>query len=359
MLVLVTNSRMPYCFDAPRTLALPIGATHRFRYDDRWIDRQLTQKVPAPALVVLRDFATGRFIPIRFVTVVYVRDLGATNYIEFEVGEYPDEKASKSNALAVAELLRQRGINNTPGAELEPLVFDVPGITPAPVVERQGEDLNNWDRIATEAGQLDVFREYSFFRFASVRDGSYNNIPLKIRQSGNRKAIQLRRGKFYFLELVQKIPFELAKNEEIDKPFTVEVTSTGTSISVFWNVKKVVGKYDLLQFGFRTSATDPEEHAEMHVHVKEGHPFDSGAPVMTLSFAVVQTFWERYSLRILQWAAGLAGFGLMYVAEPWGKSGPISADIYRAIAALLIALALQDFKGWVKEQFAKRSSASP
>src|SRR5687768_11408362 len=138
MLVLVTNSRMPYCFDVPRTLALPVGTTHRFRYDDRWIDKQLAQEAPAPALVVLRDFATGRFIPIRFVTVVYVRDLGATNYIEFEVGEYPDEDASKSHGLAVAELLRQRGIDNVPGAPLQPLVFDVPGIIASPPVKRQG-----------------------------------------------------------------------------------------------------------------------------------------------------------------------------------------------------------------------------
>ena len=358
MLVLITNSIVPYCFDVPRTLALPAGATHRFRYEDKWLERPVHGiSTPTPALVVLRDFETGRFIPIRFVTVVYVRDLGSTNYIEFEVGEYPSQQAAEPLATSISEVLRTLDIPNTGGDQLRTLVLNVPKIDNPPRQGRDGEDLSGWDRIATEVGQLPVFKDYSFFRFASLRDGWYRDIPLKIHEFAKRKAIQLRPGKFYFLELAQKIPFDLAKSELIEKPFTVEVTSTNTAMSVFWNVKKVVGKYDLLRFGFQTGSASPEEHAELHVHVKEGHPFDSGQPVMTLSFAVVQTLWERYSLRASQWLSGIGGFALMIQAEPWGAAGPLGADIYRGFGALLIAYALQDLKGWVKEIAGKFKSA--
>jgi hypothetical protein len=78
MIFLVTNSIAPYCYDIHQLVGLPVNLNHRFRYSDPWINlpNGIKSIVGKEALIVLRDFNTGNFIPLRFVVIKEVVKIG-------------------------------------------------------------------------------------------------------------------------------------------------------------------------------------------------------------------------------------------------------------------------------------------
>src|SRR3990172_4338085 len=85
--LIIINTIPPYCYEINSILALPDGFEYRVRFQEKWIPT-ITDPVRIaghPGLIVLRDFDTGRFSPIRHIFVTKVLRVGEFFHIRFQV----------------------------------------------------------------------------------------------------------------------------------------------------------------------------------------------------------------------------------------------------------------------------------
>ena len=132
MIVMITNTIVPYCYDIAHILALPTDFPHRFRYLDKYIKLPSSIKDAKghKALIVLRNNKTADLIPIRCVLIEEILKVGEINYIEFRTQEYFPIEKKHATCTAIDEGILKRGYRNEGGEFLECLVLDVqlPGL---------------------------------------------------------------------------------------------------------------------------------------------------------------------------------------------------------------------------------------
>jgi len=361
MLAMITNSVPPYAYDVPRALGLPFGAVYRFRYHKKWIDQACDVRALGgeDAVIVLRDFERARFFPIRHASISRVMVLGEIRYIEFIVQNYGAPDHREVILREIADALAVRNAANSPKQELCPLVVRIGASARAPQKRLAGEEESNlWDKIATEIGALEVFRDYSFFRALAISDSRGKSVPTIAAEVSGKQAFRLRPSTLYFLDVLQKVPFELEKTERITKPFVVQISSPEPQIAIVRGVEKVVGKYDLLRFAFRTVSTEGKAHAELQLETKEGQSVDAGAPFLRLSVTIIPS-WRRWLVRGAQIAAAVTGGVAMVYATRWSEAWGVPADWFRVAGVLLLAFAVQGWKELLKRWVEKEVASTP
>ncbi len=255
MVVMITNSIVPYCYDIGHVFGLPKGFSHRFRYRQRWI--KLKQDIRdirgKDGVVVLRHFETGKLIPIRRVRFQDVVSIGDIHYIEFEVDDYLVEQEAHEVAEKVARQIREKSFANTGGASLECLVLEVADLGTKKGGISEEKAYGVWTTTLRELGRFECYKDFGFLRIIGVRDAKYVAAVVAKDETG-KNSYHLKPGNLYFLEVVQHIPWEIEKTEAIVDPYEAELKAETGEILILRGVQRVVGKYDLLRFIFKTAS---------------------------------------------------------------------------------------------------------
>lgn len=349
MIVMVTNSIQPYCYDIAHVLGLPINFRHRFRYRDRWI--KLSETIESlkcrPALLVLRDHDTGRLIPVRFVVIDNVIRVGDINYIDFRVQEYPPVETLDDVSNEIEKWLGSNKHENSPGKALSCLLFNAETIE----VEGAGgnskvESYSEWSALLERLGKLECYKDFGFLRIVQVIDAKRRVATATCDATGE-YSYKLRPDRLYFLEAIQHIPWNIDATETISKPYDVELKAETNEIEVLRRIQRVVGKYDLLRFIFKTPGGYKSRNSFLELESKQ----DEFSTKFRLPGLFVPVRIEApWLIRAIRWIRrGLEGLAILSVIGSNPLSVWLGADAEWVRAMALIVLVAAAGK-W--EQFA-------
>lgn len=341
MIALITNSIRPYCFDAARVLGLPEGATHRFRYRSKWIDPtiEVADLKGKSSVIVLRNFDTASFVPLRVAKISDVQVLGDTIYLEFVVENYATDLFRLKCDVELQNHFQSRSIDNVPGKHLEPIVIDLETLTGEQVaIQPFSEQIKLWDEISTTLGSYPSFENYSFFKLISVKSVEGKDCILVPGDAQGKKAFAVLPSAPYSLELLQKIPWEMDKSEQINVPFTVQISSPDSDLAIRRGVQKVVGKYDLLKFILVTPDSAGKRFVTIDFQTCDGQEIDSHAPFLSVTLKVLPSKWRRFVFSVRLFGT-IGGVVVMGISNDLADLTSWSSDLYRALAILLIIIA--------------------
>ena len=282
MIILITNGLDPYKYDVAHLLSLPNNFIHRFRYWSKWLDPNINlKKIKNRAGAIgFRDFNTGKLTLIRKISIINLLTVGDINYIEFSLRNYIDKKND-------AELINQFDVtikDKKPGEDLSGLVFDMPMGCECQYYYEQDDDSDKsnqlWDEIISHLGVLECFEKHSFFKILSIKDsdGSIAEVCKEDSDFRNLHAYRVYPNRSYYLEVIQKMPWELENSEVIGDPYDLSLLSGMEDVFITRTKQRVVGKYDLLKFGFSTRdsiiTTYPEIRIQKDKSSQQEYDFD-------------------------------------------------------------------------------------
>lgn len=351
MIVMITNSIIPYCYDVPYVLGLPSCFSYRFRYRGRWT--KLPNDTEAikgqDGLIVLRNFDTGELVPLRFVTIKDVISAGEISYVEFQVRDYLPAPVRGSASALITDALRRGGYANVKGRDLECLVFEfnARGGRPTEGVDQRKES-ELWSEIVKQIGGLECYKNYAFLRLLHVRDAQDKVAPVT-KDDGDQFSLALWPGTLYFLDIMQYMPWGIDDTESIETPFQVELRAEPGGVTILRRVQKVVGKYDLLRFIFKTPSGYARKHTFLEIEDKQSA--DSARYKLPTLFIPIRigppgwmraTHWFRLVLSALAISAVIA-------SGPLGRLLLIGSDWIRSIALLTLVLATDKLDQFVTE----------
>lgn len=351
MIVMVTNSIQPYCYDIAHVLGLPINFRHRFRYRDRWV--VLSQTIESlkcrPALLVLRDHDTGKFIPIRFVIIENVIRIGDINYIDFRVQEYAPVETLGKISNEIEKWLATKNHKNPPGEGLSCLLFD------AETIEAEGvggnpkaEFYSEWSALLERLGKLEYYKDFGFLRIVQVID-SKREVATATCDATGEYSYKLRPDRLYFLEAIQHIPSNIEATESISKPYDVELKAETNEIDVLRRIQRVVGKYDLLRFIFKTPSGYKSRHSFLELESKQD---EFSTKFRLLGLFVPVRIEAPWLIRGIRWIRrGLEGLAIVAIigSNPLAIWLGAEAEWIRAIALIVLVAAAGKWEQFAME----------
>lgn len=347
MLVLITNTIVPYCYDIAHVLGLPRNLSHRFRYLKRWIHPsvQIDKLKGQNGAIILRNSRTGEFVPIRRVTVESVLTVGDINYIEFRLGDFITEPEEANVKRAIQSALNTLGFGNEGGRDLECLVFHVEGGS-QDAVDKNGDEHAIWSRILKKIGQFKCYKDFGFLKIERIRD-SNGEIAFTRQDETGKHAFALEPSHLYFVDVIQHVPWEVEKDESIETPYDVELKAEKDEVILIRRIQRVVGKYDLLQFAFKTPAGYAKKHSFLELENKQGGEIAKfGLPALFLPIIVEPPSWMKI-LRLASYAVATLAIVGTVAAEPLGRYFLLGADGVRGIALFLLVLTTQKWDEFV------------
>jgi hypothetical protein len=338
---MITTTIEPYCYDIAHVLALPTYFPHRFRYRAKWINLPYkTEDIKdRDGLVVLRNFETGDFIPVRYIQIEDVLSVGDINYIEFRVMNYFSVAKIQLVSKGISETLRERGFENKGGHSLGNLVLEID----EKVIGESGEEITveeheKWSEILRVIGGLKCYKDFGFLRILHIRDTKRFSATA-IQDETKKYTFSLKPSHLYFLDLIQQIPWEIEKTESIKVPYDVELKSETDEVVILRKIQRVVGKYDLLRFIFKTPSGYTTKHSFLEVENKQGGEVAKyGLPALFLPIRIEPPGWMKVVLRVRLGLSVLAVITLL-LSEPIARVIVVEADWIRALALLLLVFA--------------------
>jgi hypothetical protein len=348
MIIMITNTIVPYCYDIAHILGLPSNLSHRFRYINKWIHPSVEmQKLTGQdGLIVLRATSTGELLPIRCTKIGNVLTVGDINYIEFRLAHFLTAKEEATVALQIGREISRLGFQNEGGKELECLVFELELAN----TEQNGKqsDHQKWSRILKKIGKFECYKDFGFLKIERVRDAGGTVAPTARDETG-KYAFLLKPSRLYFLDVIQHVPWEIDETESINTPYDVELKAEKDEVVLLRKIQRVVGKYDLLQFVFKTPAGYAPKHTFLEVENKQGGEIGKfGLPALFLPVLIEPPSWMKI-LRRTSYVVSAFAIVATVSAESLGSYFVLGADGVRGIALLLLVLATKKWDEFASE----------
>lgn len=255
-LVFITNVKSPYMYDIKHILALLTGLPYRFRYREKWVDPKLQGQsdslVGRELLLVARDVSSNRLYPLRWANITDLQIIGDIYYFEYEVAEiakYPDAPDAMQSCLnrfndTLSESYPRLPAKVQEGREDTGLFAFECDIGPCGVDKSEGPEDIAWARAVRAIAEVAEYEGEEFIKIAAVAAIGGESSPVKdghLLTNGNTS---------YQVRVLQYTP-----NPGTAPVSAHEIVLSGPDehIRPIRDRRRVVGKYDLLKFEFRTS----------------------------------------------------------------------------------------------------------
>jgi len=340
MIVMITNTIPPYCYDIAYVLGLPANFSHRFRYHAKWmrLSCNVSDIKRQPALIVLRNEVTAGLTPVRYAQIEDVLPVGDINYIEFRLQCYFPVARIDSASTYLNNALETKGFVNKQGADLDCLVLEVDSGDLGDAGKE--EKLNShqmWSNLLGVIGQFNCYKDFSFLKVLHVRDSKGDNASAVPDETG-KYSFALKPSHVYYLDLIQHIPWEMDKTESIETPYDVELKSETAEVAILRKIQRVVGKYDLLRFIFKTAPGESTKHTFVEVESKQGGELAKyGLPTLFLPLRIEAPQWMKAVVWIRRSLSVLAVV-VIVVSNPLARWLGAEAEWVRDLALLLLVL---------------------
>jgi hypothetical protein len=274
LLYIVANTLSPYGDELPAILAYPNGFCYRARFEDKWLDRQLLGNLHElrgiRCLIVYRDFETGDLYPIRFGEVREISTYGDVVYIQYELRQIvPYPRTLESRKQQLEEFRRGWAADhpdvaraNLPRKDMSPLVFRskyVPRISNPylPPGDEDSQEFESWSNVCKHLSTISAYTGTEFLRVLRMRASESASSVVPIKGIYHLKPVKgiyhLKPRRSYELLVAQRFfqpPADI-------HPHKVDFRCSGGGFRALTNVRRAVGKYDVLPFHFQTEPTGP------------------------------------------------------------------------------------------------------
>lgn len=341
MLIMITNTIVPYCYDVAHVLGLPSSFSHRFRYRRRWvkIPYRMEDTKGREGIIVLRHFEKGDFIPVRYVKIEDVLSIGDIHYVEFQLKDYFPITMRQKASDRIKEYLLHNGFENKGDNELECLVFELKeDLTEGNESKETAQEQEKWSEILNQIGRLDCYKDFSFLKILHIRTSGGGQVSAKQDETG-KYSFTLDPGRLYYLDVIQQVPWEIDKTESIETPYDVELKAETDEVIILRKIQRVVGKYDLLRFIFKTAPGHAVRHTFLEVESKQSEKAAKYLlPALFLPIRVQPPWWM---VGILRGQILLSILAIMSVigSDPLSRALAIGPDWIRAFGLLILVLA--------------------
>jgi len=257
-LVIIPNTLEPYGQELVHIMFFPNGFRFRFRFKEEWLGSEVVYRIDMlddmSGYIVLRDFESGKFIPIRKMKLISSQKIGNIFYFQTELSDFFDLESDDSQRLEQLKKFNEDFTQNTPISKngnkprehLNPLVFKttqqftLSNTTPHSASSPPGTE--QWGNIIRELQILPFYDGVQFLYLAEVRTAQ--GITPKIEDG----VWLLNTGEHYYLKLLQHV----ASSKPI-KYEEVKLVADEFALRAIKASHHVVGKYDVLELSFSTN----------------------------------------------------------------------------------------------------------
>lgn len=269
-MILVSAARPRYRKDVLRSIAAPMGATLRYRYESKWVAPSILDDVGsvvgACVLVCFIDPRLGReslLYPVRAATILAINQIGSTVAIEIETEEFvhgPIDFCTKRIRDSVKQAVFRKGTDGDSSGFLfltTVVPFDWSGLE----VESRVE---TWEKMVECVAGSDTFnKELMFWTVLSVSESSskldldvFTKVPRALKGSAS-----------HIVRVYHYVP------KSIDQGRTAELVCDigGAAEAQSQATVQVDSRYDLKRWLFVTQGSYTESrHAWLIIAPREG-----------------------------------------------------------------------------------------
>jgi hypothetical protein len=242
----------------------------------------------------------------------------------------------------INDILISGGFDNTEKQPLECLVFEMDNNIFGDIDRKiNAHKLTMWSSTLNAIGELECYKGFGFLKILHIRS-SNESLALIEEDETKKCSYVLKPGTLYFLDVIQYVPWEIEKEESIESPYDVELKSESDEITLLRKLQRVVGKYDLLRFIFKTPSGYVAKNTFLEVENKQGgEKAKYGLPALFLPIRIQPPPVMRllYVLRIILVALAI---GVVFASKQLAKISIFEADFIRTLA--LVALVLLSMK---------------
>lgn len=271
--LLITSSL--YKRDVLNLLCLPEGVHYRFRYRERWVQKELTEN---PSVIeckrgliiyfygVTEKETPKEFIPIREVTIDSVQKLGDILYVKFITGKLfnYDERGSKAhpnpNDAIIKNAVKEHLVSSSPFLNTYIL------LSPRLQIPQASNEMLSWSALIHWLWDLTPFLNASFLKIVRVMDEKGTELKTQKLVGGKNvvtKGYLLTGGRTFKIELLQRTSDDL----QISKPFVLKLKAPESIISI--SNPLIVGKYDKLDMVFAAKHQLSDVYSEIALEASE------------------------------------------------------------------------------------------
>lgn len=361
--LIIVNNIAPYGPELVNVLAAPIGAERRFRFQKKYAPTigQVSALEGKGGLIVLRDFETGTFMPVRAFSSTRVRPVGGIIYLSVDLAYIaPLPERGREQRLQQFDGLIAGAIgtyDNLPGSDLTNLILIDTTATAAVDEWDEGADKDEvvrWGHVtAVMASQFSISEDY--YKVVSVtrsggKDVSFQGaLPVRFfRRSRLALGYILRPGQSYRADVIQRTYVETSGDSSVPGSRLLHATVLDDSLSFLEDAKAIMGKYDVIPFFLRTNrgtyTTRTPVFFRISVDGKDAHPSSLELPMTVQPSALgIVTRITRAVIFI----AALVLYAvpkLIFAVLPEGTTDP-SSDVVEKVAVVTMILAASGVLG--------------
>lgn len=183
---------------------------------------------------------------------------------------------------------------------------------------------------------LNCYRDFSFLRILNIVDSNGTEAAL-FRDETGKYSFKLEPGQLYFLDTLQYVPWVKDEKESLYEPYDVELKSESDEVQILRKTQRVVGKYDLLRFIFKTPVGYGSKHTFLELDDKQSaQSAKFGLGAFFLPIQIRPPLWMR-CLRWFRISLGvLATVIFLFGAEAISKKLAIASDSVKIIALFVL-----------------------
>lgn len=252
--LIIVNSIPHYCYEVNNILSLPKSFEYRLRYQ-KGITSDWLPTIDDPssledsrALIVLRDWSTASFIPLRWVHIQNVHLVGDVVYFDFELRNLVDLKLNQPSQAYHYRMFNQyveRAVGdyeNFPNTDLGNLVlFTKPSAEVYYSMEPdRNPDIKKWGDMVTVLGELDVYEDFDFYKLIGI-ESDRANAPT---EDGK---FHLTKGNEYTIRMFRRSFLNSTGDSSVSSAREVKIES-GRGVKEIVSEQLVRGKYDIMEF---------------------------------------------------------------------------------------------------------------
>ena len=335
----IINSIVPYCWDLNHILALPTGFYYRNRWLEKWVDPSLKnnieQLVSRRVLLMLRDYANDRLIPVRWGKLTFAQRIGQVFYFEYVLEDLVDYDSDETARTAQIDafnrefLERHANVKRGPNQDIAPSVFM--SQIGAELRATPANNLDKWGSVVAAVGEINTYEGVEFLKIVEISSSSNDTVAIRDCK------YELKPNTVYEMRLFQWVP---NPGQEALEPHDIELNTLRDHILVLRGQQRAVGRYDMLRFIFKVEDLRPGESSFVEVHHRP-HPTRGEAAIPSIYLPVIIKSKAKISYIVRTLFTVVA---LLFTFSPdlFGLL-TVDADKVRGIAIILFILLVT---GW-------------
>jgi hypothetical protein len=349
---IVINSIPPYAYEINNILALPNGVPYRVRYRKKWLPnitdaKQISRR---DGVIVLRNWDTGEFVPLRHINISTVDVVGNIYYINYLLKDLIDFDSDESlrtqqlqsfNAKLAVEL---NPYPNNPGSDLDKLIFLTPDLTASiqdsRSIDTRGQtDYGAWGKIVGLIGNIQCYIDTDFLKIIQIAD--INGEPANLIQTRLTRRFMLTGDQTYSLEVFQHSFTSKGRGDSSVSPRNLQLNGETEAVRMIKNEFAISGKYDRYEFRFKTESLNHTRDIDLSLEI---HRQDNrGMPTLYIPVRITNPLWVTFA-RVLALAFFVIGTILLFFAD---KLFPNSIETARNVGIFAMIISGPDMQAFV------------